>query len=368
MLQAYALSKFLREIGYSPFIVNYHMESASVKTYLKKPLVFLAKISEKNAFSFGFIRSKLSMRKGKTRESEFAHIFENFRDEHLCITRQVYNYKSLKANAPEAYAFIVGSDQVWAADFVFSSPAFLLGFTGDDVKKISYAASFGKADLERYLQPVFKAHITDFDAVAVREKSGVDLVRKLANLNATHVVDPTLLLTDYSEIIDYSLVPEGEYMFSYRLGHAKDLTHWMNETLDAVAASKNLQHYVVSTNSPDGSITSGEARRPTPGQLLGLIEKANLFATNSFHGTVFALLLRTSFLTFARDSAPDKQNLRLTELLSAFRLEDRYCAPGLGQSEVLEKAAAACQFETALDTLAGWQDASAAFLEQALQE
>jgi hypothetical protein len=368
MLQAYALSKFLCELGYEPFIVNYHMESASVRTYLTQPLVFLAKVAGKSALSWNFIRSKVSDWKGKSSEGEFTRIFEKFREEHLRITKQVYNYESLKSDPPEAYAFVVGSDQVWAADFVFSSPVFLLGFVGKDVKKISYAASFGKAELERYLQPVFKIHITDFDAVSVREKSGVDLIRNLANFDATHVVDPTLLLTDYSEIIDYSLVPEGEYMFSYRLGQSEELTRWMNETLDAIGASESLPHYVVSTNSAKSTITSGEALQPTPGQLLGLIERANLFATNSFHGTVFALLLRTRFLTFARDSASDKQNLRLTELLSTLGMDDRYCAPVLGQSEVLEKSAAPCRFDKAFETLADRRDASAAFIEHALQE
>lgn len=368
MLQAYALSKFLRELGYEPFIVNYHMESATVRAYLTQPLAFLAKIAGKNVFSWDFVKSKFSGLKGKSRESEFARIFEDFREQHLLIAPQIHDYESLRADPPEAYAFIVGSDQVWAADFVFSSPAFLLGFAGQGVKKISYAASFGKAYLERYLQPSFEAHIKNFDAISVRETSGVDLVRKLANLEATHVVDPTLLLTDYSEIIDYSLVPEGAYLFSYRLGQAESLTRWMNEALDAVAVNKSLPHYVVSTNAPPGAITSGEALQPTPGQLLGLIERASLFATNSFHGSVFALLLRTDFLTFARDSAPDKQNLRLTELLSNLGLSDRYCAPGLGQEEVLEKLVLPCEFDRAFDALAGRREESAAFLKQALEE
>jgi hypothetical protein len=157
-------------------------------------------------------------------------------------------------------------------------------------------------------------------------------------------------------------------MFSYRLGQSEELTRWMNETLDAIGASESLPHYVVSTNSAKSTITSGEALQPTPGQLLGLIERANLFATNSFHGTVFALLLRTRFLTFARDSASDKQNLRLTELLSTLGMDDRYCAPVLGQSEVLEKSAAPCRFDKAFETLADRRDASAAFIEHALQE
>lgn len=367
MLQAYALSTFLQENGYNPFIVNYYMDSAEVLNYLKHPLAFLGKVVGKNALSWDFIKSKFSDKQGRSREDEFAHIFEEFRQEHLPITRCAYNYKSLESDAPNAYAYIVGSDQVWAADFVFSSPAFLLGFAGKDTKKISYAASFGKAHMERYLQRAFIAHIRKFDSVSVREKSGVDLVHELAGVEATHVVDPTLLLSDYSDIIDYSLVPEGDYMFSYRLGQSEALIQSMNKALDDIAETKQLAHYVVSTNSPMGAQLSGEPLRPTPGQLLGLIEKAKFFATNSFHGTVFAVLLRTDFLTFARDSAADKQNLRLTELLSCLGLKDRYCAPGLELNAVLHLAAARCDFDPTFEALEDMRNSSSAFLKQALE-
>lgn len=368
MLQAYALSKFLRELGYEPFIVNYRMEAASVGKYLSNPFAFLSKVVGKKVLSWSFIKSKLSSRQGKSREEKFSPIFEDFRSKHLNISEQIYNYEGLTSDPPEAYAFIVGSDQVWAADFVFSSPAFLLGFVPKNVKKIAYAASFGKAELERYLRSTFIDNVSEFDDIAVREKSGVDLVKNLLGRRAAHVVDPTLLLSEYSEIIDYSLVPKGDYILSYRLSQTEVLSQWMNLSLDAIASSLKLQHFVVSTNTPKGTLLSGEELMPTPGQLLGLIEKASLLVTNSFHGTVFALLLRTEFLTFARDSATDKQNLRLEELLGLLGLEDRYCGPELTKSIILEKTTRPCDFELANNTLAQKRMESAAFLKRSLEQ
>lgn len=78
----------------------------------------------------------------------------------------------------------------------------LKNFAPENARRISYAASFGKARLERYLQPVFCEQVSQFHAVSVREQSGVYLVNTLTGADAKHVVDPTLLLTDYTQIID----------------------------------------------------------------------------------------------------------------------------------------------------------------------
>lgn len=103
-------------------------------------------------------------------------------------------------------AYVVGSDQVWR-------PAFNLGprlgnmfldFAGDDVKKISYAASFGckeweyTEEQERMCGKLAKR----FDAISVREASGVDLCKEHFGVDATLVLDPTLLLNkeDYGKV------------------------------------------------------------------------------------------------------------------------------------------------------------------------
>lgn len=367
VLQTYALSKFLTSLGYKPFILNYKMEKTSVIDYLKNPIAFVLKVGGKNALTFGFLKSKLQGKKSKSEEESFAPIFEQFRNEYLNITAREYDYETLKDQAPSADAYIVGSDQVWAADFVFSSPAFLLGFVPSNTKKISYAASFGKARLERYLRKDFKLYAPKFDALSVREASGVDIVRKVTGLEAEQVVDPTLLIDDYSQIIDYSLVPDGEYMFSYRLGQSEDLCRWTSGALVALSSKLNLPHYVVSTNTADASLLVGDHLRPTPGQLLGLIDRASLVVTNSFHGTVFSILLSSKFLTFSRDSASDKQNLRMTELLSILGMLDRYCAPFEHVDQVLEKMRHSCDYDTAQEELQKLQRKSIRFLRTALE-
>jgi len=367
MYQSYALSKFLESKGYDVFVLNYHLERATLASYLKRPLSFFGKIISKKAISIRFLKAKTNEMQGKKREATFSAIFDGFRKKHLDITDTTYDYKLLKTGYPEAYAYITGSDQVWSADFVFSSPAYLLGFVPNNIKKISYAPSFGKSALEPYLQSTFKKYIRKFDAISVREKSGAYIVKNIAGLESTWVLDPTLLLQSYDEIIDYSMVPKGDYIFTYRLSQEVKLSTWMHECLKAISSDRDLPIYSVTTNSADGFVNLGTNLQPTPGQMLGLIEKASFFVTNSFHGTVFALLFRTDFLTCARDSFADKQNLRLTELLTSVGLEEFFCEPKLSLREVLAKCNEEYHFTRAHAMLESRRKNSETFLTNALQ-
>ncbi|MEL6933090.1 MAG: polysaccharide pyruvyl transferase family protein [Pseudomonadota bacterium] len=367
MFQAYALSTYLRREGHDVFFINYYQDVPTTFDYLCKPFAFVGKVLGKGAFSFKFLRGKRIEARGKAVEQGFLEIFDRFRSQYLNIPAGAVHFADLSAACPEADSFIVGSDQVWAADFVFSSPAYLLAFAPPGARKISYAASFGKAKLERYLQHTFRKEIKTFQAVSVREKSGVAIVDELAGLGAVHVVDPTLLISDYSEILDYSLVPQGEYVFSYRLSQSADLTQWADDAVAAVARDMGLPLYSVSTNARGSADENVRHLQPTPGQLLGLIEKAHFFVTNSFHGTVFAINLRTRFLTLARDAAKDKQNLRLEELLDCADASNNFCAPFLSSDKVLFKLASPQDFDAMHERLRPRRLTSTEFLNNALQ-
>ena len=367
MYQVYALSTVLKNRGYDVFVLNYHMEGTKLSSYLKRPVAFVRKILSKKVISLGFLKSKTDETQGKKRETLFATIFASFRDKYLNITPTAYDYVSLQTSAPDAYAYVTGSDQVWATDFEFMSPAFLLGFAPKGTKRIAYAPSFGKGELEPYLRSSFAKHIQKFDAISVREKSGVKIVENVGGLKATHVLDPTLLLGNYDEIIDFSLVPQKPYIFTYRLGQDATLSDWMSDCLKAVADEKGLPIYSVTTNSGNGFVDVGTPLEPTPGQMLGLIEKAAFFATNSFHGTVFTLLFKTPFLTFARDMSTDKQNLRLTELLKTAGAETYFCKPHLAIADVVAKSNEAPDFDHAHDLIAQQRVISNTFLNDALK-
>ena len=364
--QSYALSNYLKSLGFEVFILNYQMEKPSLKKCMKHPISLIRKIISRKAFTFNFLRKRGQHYKGVRREEKFSEIFNEFRESYLNITDVFYDYKLLLKNPPAADFYITGSDQVWAADFLFSSPAYLLGFAPAYAKRISYAPSFGKSSLEPYLEKTFKNYIKRFDAVSVRESGGVKIVKNIAGIDAVKVLDPTLLISNYSEIIDYSLVPDAPYILLYRLNQDFELATWFNEAVEKLSRLTGLPIFTVATNCPWDLNSSGTALHPTPGQLLGLIERSSTFLTNSFHGTVFSLIFCVKFLSFARDIFKDKQNLRMIELLDLVDLNDLFCQPFSEDSSIVKKLDVQIDWDGVHSALKDARHSSELFLQNAL--
>jgi len=106
---------------------------------------------------------------------------------------------------------VVGSDQVWhCGDWNDPRPYLLVSDELNDqlegLKIASYAASFGMKEIPKFLGSwqnelaainsvqIYRRGLARFDAISCREKEGVYLCRDLG-FEATHVVDPTMLLT-----------------------------------------------------------------------------------------------------------------------------------------------------------------------------
>ena len=327
VLQAYALSCFLSKLGYEPFFVDYREERVSIFRYLRNPLASLQKLMsiESPTKALFSVMGKTMSKQQVQKELQLAEIFDSFRLDYFSVTDRQYSHKMLVDECPEAIAYICGSDAVWAADVYFKSPAYLLDFVPEKVKKISYAPSFGKGSLEPYQVGTFKKCLKTFDAVSVREQSGLEIIRSVAGSDAVRVLDPTFLLEDYKEIIDISTVPEEPYILVYRLSQKTDLSR---RTRNLIAELGNGLGIKVVNIAPDSDETLDcvfDDMIPTPGQFLGLIKSATYVLTNSFHGAVFSLLFEKNFVCVPRDDAMDKKNLRMVELLKLVGLSSRFC-------------------------------------------
>ena len=96
-------------------------------------------------------------------------------------------------------AFIVGSDQVWRPSYNQHLEQAFLNFTENwkNVKRIAYAASFGVDNWEftKKQTKECKRLVQKFDFVSVREDTAVNLCKEHLGIEATHVLDPTLLLS-----------------------------------------------------------------------------------------------------------------------------------------------------------------------------
>ena len=62
---------------------------------------------------------------------------------------------------------------------------------------------------------------------------------------------------------------------------------------------------------------------PPPSEFLYLIDNATLIFTDSFHATVFSVLMKKPFVVSAKDASGMNMDSRIDTLLSMFKLESR---------------------------------------------
>lgn len=219
--------------------------------------------------------------------------------------------------------YIAGSDQVWR-DFSYDNPKekigfFFLNFLKDSsARRIAYAASFGRnslpeakitPEISKYLKPL----INKFDAVSVREDKAKEMVEEAWGVEATTVIDPTLLLVpeDYSRLIKRSvqdLTPVSG-VYAYLIGVTDENEQLLNKAVEYTGKSL----YRIDLADYSGPLP------PIEQWLLGLRD-AELAVIDSFHGAVFSVLNNTNFVVLENKGSGME---RMVNLLNLFGIEGR---------------------------------------------
>lgn len=313
ILQCYALQKYLKNLGHQPFLIRYSPPSApkmrfkfsklgyylrNFATYVKA--YFNNKTLEKQKMAYN------EMTKGVDRK------FSLFLQEHIDLT-QLFSKEQLKANPPEADAYICGSDQIWKYDDIY-----YLSFVPQGKKRIAYAPSFGgELSFSSATEEMIKRELEKFSFLGIRENLGVNLCHRLGFLDAVKVIDPTLLLSsiDYNKVkVDVST---KNYVFVYLLGNPTECT------IDEIQNyAKSIGKSVVYVSS-QGRYDRYEKTYPTIGEWLGFLSKADLVITNSFHCIVFSLMYERQFVALPLSKGYEKMNGRLVDLLGSIGMKER---------------------------------------------
>lgn len=211
--------------------------------------------------------------------------------------------------------FITGSDQVWNMTSTGSDIAFLQ-FAAPE-KRISYAASFGKSNISKADQTFFRNKINGMRHISVREDAGKRIVENLTDKKAEIHLDPTMLLSkeEWQNMVNESkdrLLYEKPYILVYAL---RGITESMEYKLKELAKECNYEiKYIMGDFVEEGTDIV------TVPQFVSAINEAELVVTDSFHGTVFSILMHTSFLVLQRSSG--NMNSRIDTLLQKFNFEN----------------------------------------------
>lgn len=301
VLQIYALMTYLKSEGYNvKYITRMYPEKNKILKFIRDIAKF---IIQKN-------------RKQKLRNKEIDSFFlKNIQPR----TKKIWTHSDFRILNKEHFStIIVGSDQIWRPWFFVED--YFLGFTNDlnyNVRKIAYSASFG-VDEWLFDEPTTKKLrqlIKKFDAVSVREKSGIDLCKKYLCANACLTLDPTFLLPPENYI---SLFEQRKNNTPYIATYILDINEEKSQICEyiSLALSLKVNHIQQKEN---------KIRKPISEWLRNIYE-SDFVITDSFHGTVFSIIFNKPFISIGN---AQRGMARFLSLLSLFSLENRivngYC-------------------------------------------
>lgn len=238
-------------------------------------------------------------------------IMGDFVDNYINTTQIVHSYTYSLINKEHFEAVITGSDQVWRPMYNVYIQDMYLKFVPDKIKKIAYAASLGVDTWEykKALTRICAKLVKRIDAVSVREETGVNLCQKHLGVDATCVLDPTILAgaSTYKPLLKEKKGPN--YLFAYIL----DITPAKKEYVEGIAKANNLEIKIHGADK--NAILSVE-------DWLSMIANASFVVTDSFHGTVFSILFHREFYSIVN---MQRGGTRFSSLLNPLGLHERLC-------------------------------------------
>lgn len=213
-------------------------------------------------------------------------------------------------------AFFSGSDQVWGLYGNRVLTAYFLPFVPSS-KRNSFAASFGFSQIPNSnLESTYRNGLREMNCISVRELEGADIVKSVAGISPTTLLDPTLLLSSerWHQIAsrpDMNL--PSRYLLTYFLGESNEQ---QLKFVQKVADSSGAK--IIRLNDLSDENAYGIA----PDNFVYLFEHATYVITDSFHGAVFSIIFKRDFFVTSRHGGVDMSS-RLTTLLKRMALDDR---------------------------------------------
>lgn len=323
-LQAYALQHFLKKEGHHIEIIdflpvyfqrryNLHYISPASKYYK------ICKLHPFLTYALNFVKSR-SVDKTWGRKKSF----NNFTNRFLSLTKNRYETSiALKNNPPKADVYVAGSDQIWNTDMNNGKePAYYLDFGSEKTKRISYAASFGISKIDPKLKNFVKLNLKNFDAISVREQTGINILQDL-DISAKLVLDPVFLLdkTEWQQLTlsakKYPKIKKHEFILVYDFMNDDRIKQMAYN----IKNEKNLPIVSINDYTPM-DYADININNAGPLEFLDLINKASVVISSSFHATAFSIILEKEFYVYPLKG--QNNSSRMTDLLNRLEIIERF--------------------------------------------
>ena len=240
--------------------------------------------------------------------------FDSFWKHYIPVTKRYYSMDSIQADPPQGDVYLVGSDQVWNPDLTGDfAKLFFLNFGGDQVRRVSYASSFGTTKWEGgELTEEVSYLLQRFSHISCREQSGVKILHTFG-IESRVVLDPTLLLEEYSALTG-SLYSKNTLVY-YPLSDDPELANY------ASALSKQLGLELINNNRTSTLFGHFTWDRVGIEEWVRNIAESAFVITRSFHGLVFCIVYKKPFAIIANKN---NRGSRIINLLEQLNLKNRY--------------------------------------------
>lgn len=338
VLQAYALQRKVRDLGFDAELIDYapqgmvNPSTFSLMDTLIKLLRYLVNPPDLRHLKrrvelliIKRIEDFLFRKEIEKRQMAFKH----FRENYLKVSDVTYQCNNIRSADMVYDGVITGSDQVWNPLITQYDLTYFLNFLNDTNKKISYAASFGSPDnISHEFKEKISTALQDIKYLSVREFSGAQLIKEISNREAQIVLDPVLLLTsdEWDGIIPENGISEP-YIFCYAFFNDPEIRH-LCKHLSKVTGLKVIrlslyhdgfqrikEHLDISTTYVNGS---------GPVEFLSYLKNASVVVTNSFHGLILSINFRKDFFVVT----PRHSKERIIDSLEKYGLHDRLVKDG----------------------------------------
>ena len=322
-LQAYALNHYLH-MKYPSIEVDTLWFQNGSKKHITSFIGVLCRCI-RNFISSGHLRNKKDDIKTKLVQSRLK-AFENFQ-KNITMCQNAMTWSQLRKADYDLY--IVGSDVVWAqAHFSVNRIKFIRFNTAKKVKRVAYAASFGRNWIPKENVRYIKKCLKNFDMISLREASAMQMLKSYGFSDAVHVLDPTLLIS-IEEWTKLEIKPDDNdietkpFVFVYLLGTDKT----QRDSITAWCKQNNLRIITIPyanglENDCDSSFGDMRLNDCSPEEWIWLIHHADYVITDSFHCIVFSTIFEKRFIAVTRYFTVDI-NVRLTDFLETIHQKDK---------------------------------------------
>lgn len=346
-LQLYAMYRLLQQMGHNPVVLTYRKNYDFEPEQLLRNQIGLRSVPYilKNfLFSRGVGLTWHNVKKYRRNKRFRLQTFEH----------------SDYVHAPIDLA-VVGADEVWSLESGCNMMMYGHGVNTDRV--VAYAPSFGQTGLERidryHCRRLIASGIAAFSSLAVRDRHTADTVRQLTGQEVPIVCDPALL---YRFPLDDYPLPHGVPRKKYLIVYAYD-RHMVDAgeiaAIREFAGKRGL--VIVSAGTYHGWCDKNIACNAV--EWLQVIRHAEMVVTDTFHGTIAAVVTGRPMAVFVRSRINAN---KLTDLIARLGLQSRRL-PSVSRGCLEEVFSAPVDFTAVSDGLERMRKESYAYLSAAIE-